>query len=107
MKRDPLPGRYADQNQGVAVHDGAVEPAAQLRGDLTGGLAEQSGQLVGVEVDQTAGHHRAVRVDQVHGLAGSERRLGAVDDDLAKMKAELGVGTGEKPGGELEQGSGQ
>jgi phage shock protein A len=31
----------------------------------------------------------------------------AVDDEMAKMRAELGSGSGDKPAGELEQGSGQ
>ena len=46
--------RSREDDEGVAVHDGAVVTGAQLGGQLAGAAAEQRGQLLGVVVDQAA-----------------------------------------------------
>lgn len=86
-------GASSQDRQVVPVHHFALVRRPQLAGQLVGGTTQQAGQLGGVVVHQSAGHHLALRVDQVHRVAGNEAaehlfKRGATDfsSQVARMK---------------------
>lgn len=62
-------------DQIVPVYDFSLVCRAELFGEFAGGPAEELGDLLGVEVDQSAGHGTAVAVPQFDRVPGAELAL--------------------------------
>src|SRR6266508_1903379 len=69
----------SEDDEVVAVDHLALVLGAELAGELVGRAALQGGDLGSVVVHQAAGDDRAVRRDEVDGVAGGEGALDAAD----------------------------